>query len=154
MGGVSRIGLRPDGARVVHQNVEPAELGHGALDHIADGVFIAHIGRNRKRAAAERADRIGGFVDAAGQLLGGLLALRCHHHVRALLGQTQRQCLADTAARSGDDGDAAVQIGMQNCCSESGMNSIKAIRELAGHRRRHATHEFLAARRGMIDKRC
>jgi hypothetical protein len=53
-------------------------------------------------------------VDAAGQAIGGLLAFRGHDHVRSFARQAQSQRFADAAACPGDDGDAAVKIGVKH----------------------------------------
>ena len=107
-------GLRPDGAGVVDQNVEAAELGDGALDQVANGVLIAHVGGDCERAPARGADGVRGFVDAAGQAFGGLLALGGHYDIRAFLREADGERLADAAAGAGDHGDAAAQVGMKN----------------------------------------
>ena len=80
-------GLQPDGAGVVDQNVEAAELLDGALDQSADGFFVAHVGGDGKGSPAQCADFVGRLMDAAGQAFGGLLALGGDHHIGALAGQ-------------------------------------------------------------------
>ena len=62
----------------------------------------------------ERADGVRGFVDAAGEVFGGLLALGRDRNVRAFLRQPYGQRFADAAAGAGDHGHAAVQVGMKN----------------------------------------
>ena len=106
-------GLRPDGAGVVDQNVEAAELGDGALDQVANGVLIADIGGDGEGAPARGADGVRGFVDAAGQSFGGLLGLGCHYDIRAFLREADCERFADAATGAGDHGDAAGQVGMK-----------------------------------------
>ena len=107
-------GLRPDGSGVVDQNVEAAELGDGALDQVANGVLVADIGGDGEGAPPQGADGVRGFVDAAGQAFGGLLALGGHHDIRAFLREADRQRPADAAAGSGDHRHAAAQVGMKH----------------------------------------
>ena len=107
-------GLHPDGAGVVDQNVEAAEFGHGALDTVANGVFVADVGGDGERAPAEGADGIGGLMNAAGEALGGLFTFGGHGDIGAFLGEADGQSPADAAAGPGDHGHAAAQVGMKN----------------------------------------
>ena len=114
LGGVCENRLRPDGAGIVDQNVEAAELGDGALDQVANRVLIADIGGDGEGAPAHGADGVRGLVDAAGQAFGGLFALGGHHDIGAFLREADCQRPADAAAGSGDHRDAAAQVGMKH----------------------------------------
>jgi hypothetical protein len=113
-GGRAQNRLRPDGARVIHQNIEPSELLDGALHQVTYGILLAHIGRNRQGATPQRADRICRLVDAAGQAFGGVLAFGRHRNVGAFLGKPDGEGTPDAAAGSGHDGHSARQVGMKN----------------------------------------
>ena len=113
LGGVSQNRLRPDGAGIVDQNVQTAELADGAFDQIANRLLVADIGGDGEGAPAHGADGVRGLVDAAGQPFGGLFALGRHRDIRAFLRETDCQGPADAAAGSGDHRDAAAQVGMK-----------------------------------------
>ena len=54
--------LRDVERRHVDQDVEPAELTHRRVDRVVAGLLAGDVGLNAERAAAERADRGGGFI--------------------------------------------------------------------------------------------
>ena len=91
----------------------------------AHGFLIAHVGGLRPGRGGPEREFFGGLVDAAGQLVGGLLAFGGDHDVGAFPRQAQGQGFSDSAAGAGDYRDAAVEIGMQSAVS-IWHSSIKA----------------------------
>ena len=89
-------------ARVVHQDVDAAELADRGVDEAVQIVGDGHVGAHRETAAAACADRGRSRVDV-GLGAGGT------DDVGAGFGQTDRNAGADALARAGDDGDAAVE---------------------------------------------
>ena len=87
-------------ARVVHEDVDAAELRLGARDEGAQLLHAAHVGGHREGAAAE-------VAHGRRRLLEGLGLARREHDVGPVLGEAEGDGAADAAARAGDDGDLA-----------------------------------------------
>ena len=85
-GGVSRMGCAQIAPALFTRMSRRPNSRDGSLDQVADGIFIADVGHHGQRAAAQRANGVSSFVNAAGQAIGGLLALGGNDHVGAFLG--------------------------------------------------------------------
>jgi hypothetical protein len=81
-------------ARVVHQDVEPAEALGRLAHHRAARRFLAHVGEDRDRLAVCRQLRQGGGI------LAGVAA--CDRYRGAGAGKAERHAQADAAVAAGD----------------------------------------------------
>ena len=101
---------------IVDQDVQPAQLGHGALDHLLAEALVAQVARNGDGHAALRLDQrhdrvgIGLFV---GQIADG--------DVRTLAGKGDGCCGADAAVAAGDQGALAQQAA---CAAIAGLAMV------------------------------
>jgi len=91
-----------DRAGVVDQQVQVAEFLDGFGDDALAVVRVAHV-----------ADRLGCLVDRPLQIRVGVVdGLAGRDHVRTVLGERQRQRLADPSRRPGDEGHGAREVGV------------------------------------------
>ena len=89
---------------VVDQDVELAELVHGALHRVAAEFAVGDVARDRDAAAAfvlDRALRLGGVL-MLGQVGDG--------HVGALAGEQHRHGAADAGIGAGDQCHLAIEL--------------------------------------------
>ncbi len=100
--GVGDAGER-DGARIIHHDVDAAEMRRSAFDRLPDGVFLTDVNRKRERLPAGRLDLGCGGVNGAGQLGMRRLGLRCDRDVGAVARGAQRHRKSDSARRAGDE---------------------------------------------------
>ena len=98
-----------DRARVVDQDVDPAEGGDRLLDGRCDLVLCADVDDERQRPAPGLLDRACRRVDRSGKLGMWLGGLRRHDHVGAVAGGAQRDRKADPTACTGNEECAVAQ---------------------------------------------
>jgi hypothetical protein len=79
-----------DGAGVVDQDVDAAELGHRLGDGCLDALLVADVAGQRQRLAAGLLDLLGGGEDRAGQARIGFHRLGGDGDVGAVARGTQR----------------------------------------------------------------
>ncbi len=92
----------PDDARVVDQDVETAERGHGPLDRAAAIVRAAHVARDEERAPTRSRD-------GSGDGLAARLVYVHHGHRRARLGEDVGGGPSDPRRAAGDQRDLVGQ---------------------------------------------
>ena len=102
---------RRPGGGVVHQQVEPAEVAAGAVDHRAGGVFVAELGAEGGRFVAG----VGQFVDQ----LGGAIERLVGVDGDAIAGRGQRA--NDRGARRGRRRRSPV---LRDCSFMDGVSRI------------------------------
>ena len=103
-----RVG-HADGARVVDQDVDTTEPGHGLLHRLLNLIFVAHVHGDRQRPAAQRLDLGGGVVDGPRQPGIGLAGLGGNNDVRAVFRGFERDRFANAPAGTGDEDGLALQ---------------------------------------------
>ena len=109
LSGMSTTGQREIDGRVVHQDVDAAELRQGGLDHGVDAGLVGHVAADGEGPAA-RASRSRSTVSwmlPGSRSLGADLAAGGDDDVRAFPREAQRDGLADAPAGAGDDRDLA-----------------------------------------------
>ena len=79
-----------DGAGIVHQDVDAAELGHGLGHRLVDALFVADVAGQRQGLAAGLLDFLGGGEDRAGQTWIGLHGLGRDGNVGAVARGAER----------------------------------------------------------------
>jgi hypothetical protein len=89
-------------ARVVHHDVEAAELLDGGVDEVLEGAGVVHIGRHHEGPAA-RPGHPGRDLLEVRDGAGG------EHHIGSGLGQADGDAPPDPLARPGDDGNPVVE---------------------------------------------
>ena len=100
----------PNDAGVVHEDVEPTELRHGLLDHLAGLVVVRHVGVVGRRHATAVLDDLHGLIRRSGRALTRHRSAEVvDQHVRPVLGQLHRVAAADAVPRPRDDGHLAVE---------------------------------------------
>jgi hypothetical protein len=104
---------------VVHEEVDPAELGVGLVAQGVDLDRVTDVRGDRQASDARGAHRIGG-------LLEGLEGATGHDDVGAVAGEPERGLAPDAGAPTGDQRDPAAE--------EIGGEGVEGAR--AGHRRR------------------
>ena len=88
--------------RVIHQDVQPAELVRERAHGRRQLVQLAHVQHAARRLPA-------GLADGLGHGIYRFLPAARHQHVRAGLRERVRHRLADALGRSGDEGHFAVE---------------------------------------------
>ena len=98
------LGERPEGRdlRVVHEDVDGAVLGDGAVDARLDLSRVGHVALERRRDTTALGDGRHRALDLGAGAAGG-------DDLGARLGQRERNALADPLARAGDDRYLAVE---------------------------------------------
>ena len=99
-----------DDARVVHEDVELAELVDGLLHHRARRVEVGHVGEVRDRHAAALGDQLDGVFRRAPAALAALAPAEVvDDDLRALLRELHGVAAADAVPGAGDDRDLAFE---------------------------------------------
>jgi hypothetical protein len=88
---------------VVDADVEPAEMGHGALDRRGHRSLVAHIDHEWQGAAAGSFDCLCGGVNRSGELRMWPVGLGGDGDVGAIARGPQRDREPDATARPGDE---------------------------------------------------
>src|SRR5216683_3753965 len=110
--------LADDRARIVDQDIDPAEVLDCLLDHTLDLIALTKVAWNRQAAAFQRADftrdALEPLPSRAHLTRMNVLRLACHirqHEIYAILRELQRGRTADAlhAARAGDQGYLTLQ---------------------------------------------
>jgi 6-phosphogluconolactonase len=101
--GFPRLPERTARAGIVDQHGDRAEPLTRILSDAPDRAWIANVGRQRDRGSTAGFDQTHGF----GNLTGGA---GHRHHAHARRGQTDRECLPQSAPSSGDQRYSAFQI--------------------------------------------
>src|SRR5205814_5606918 len=95
-------GPRHRSARVVHDDVDPTELGDRTSNDVLENVVVVHVGGDDERFAA-------GGAHVGRDLVELVLRARSQHDVRARIGEGPGDRRADAASGAGDDRDLAVE---------------------------------------------
>ena len=111
--------LRTRAARVVDDDVEPAELGDGLVDQSRDRFGVVHVERDHQRPAAEGGDVRRHFLEL-------LLGAGGQHDIGTGFGERPGYRGANAAAGTGDDGDAVGEL------ENVGERSIEERRGVGG----------------------
>src|SRR5262245_60361349 len=90
--------------RVVHQDVESAELLDGLVDRLSTEVRIADVAAEKEAAGAVLLDEILGLLGVAVLLEVG------DRDVGTLLGEGDRDGATDAAVAAGDEGHAPIEL--------------------------------------------
>lgn len=91
------------GARVVDQDVQPAEALRRGLHHVADGLLVGDVHLDRIGLDAQRA-QFGDGARALGRVAAG------HHDRGARLGEAAGEAEPDAAIAAGDERHAPLQV--------------------------------------------
>ena len=92
-----------DGAGVVDDDVDAAELRRGLVDRLLDVGLVADVDDERQRLAAGALDVLGGGVDGAGELRVRLGGLGRDRDIGAVAGGAQSDRQPDAARGAGDE---------------------------------------------------
>ena len=82
-------------SRIVDQDVDPAEPGHGGVEQGSDLVFVAHVACVDQRLGAGRSHRLSGAFGT------GEVAVWADYHVGASLGQRHANACPDAGPAAG-----------------------------------------------------
>ena len=118
LGRLFQRGPRKD-ARIIHQDVQPAEFPHGVVD---ESLAVALVGDISPEVAG-----LGAVLNKLShRALSPLLMARGDDDLSALPGQATRYTEADAGRATGDDGDSACNSICHACASPSlvGLASI------------------------------
>src|SRR5277367_598762 len=91
-----------DAAGVVHQNVQSAKSAHRLAYDVFETFDFGNVGWNRGGVAAHRPDLVGHRLDVA-------FGPGDERHVRARLGERERDALTDALAGTGDESGFSVE---------------------------------------------
>ena len=113
---MSSVPVVADRARIVDQDVDPAEFVRRLADGFGHPLLVPDVDHQRKRPAAGLVDLLGCRVDRALKLRMRLRRLCGDGDIRAVLRCAQRYGKADTPAATGYEDSLACQAHLRSSC--------------------------------------
>lgn len=106
--------LPPQRTRIVHQNINSAELSHRILDAFIHRVKVSQVHLARERFHSESLDLVSNRINCTREILFRFGGFRSDDDVTPTSSKSQGSFFADSTSGTGDNGNSSSQISEVN----------------------------------------